>query len=77
MKSKMAANNMANIRVSPHVLSTLMSLRRITYKNYNNKLRKASPEAVVGCSVKKLLLKLTQNSQETPVLESLFSTVAT
>ena len=39
----------------------------------------ASPEVeavVQRCSVKKMLLELTQKSQEKPVLESLFNKVA-
>ena len=58
IKLKMAANNISNIHRCPDVLSTLMLLQQ-------GKFCMASREAVVQrYSVKKLLLKLKQNSQE-------------
>ena len=46
---------------------------RVNYRNYNNKFCMASPEVVIqSCSVKKLLLKLTQNSQENTSVEVSF-----
>ena len=69
LKMAMTANNMSNIHVSPYVLSTLIGpstyCSRVIYINHKNKFCMASPEAVVRqCSVKKLHLKFTQNSQE-------------
>ena len=61
----MAANNMSSTQVAPDVLSTLVLLQQVNLNKCNNKFCMASPEAVVRmCSVKKLRLKLTQNSQE-------------
>ena len=63
----MAANNMSSTHLSPDILSILLLLQQGNlYKvNYNNKFCMAPPQAVVQrCSVKKLLLKFTQHSQE-------------
>ena len=61
----MTANNI----VIPTYLQMFFQLkwycRRANYRNYSNKFCMASPEAVVQrCSVKKLLLKFAQHSQE-------------
>ena len=61
----MAANNMSNTHVSPEVLSTLMLLQQGNLHKLHQTFCMASAEVVVlRCSIKKLLLKLTQNLQE-------------
>ena len=64
IKSKMAANNMSNVHVSPDVLSTLLLLQRSKLYKLQQKImhdisRSSRPEVIC----KKAALKTTQNSQ--------------
>ena len=65
IKLKIAANGMSNAHVSPDVLSNLMLLQQGKRYELQQQILHTSSESVVQrFSVKKMLLKLLQNSQK-------------